>query len=119
MKEKVKIDGCEAERYHYLIANLPFFFFMIPGPESGPQKNIGILSCPLGCDKIKGSKKANHRGGMARADHETDIRLDFYLRELNGVPTKIKGFDPPIQKDHRCSPRFIDRTVPHEKELDL
>jgi len=35
------------------------------------------------------------------------------------VPTKKKGFEPPVLQDHRCSPRFIDRTVPHEKELDL
>ena len=53
VKEKVKIDGCEAERSHYLIAKQPSFFFAAPGPESGPQKNIGTLSCPMGCDKIK------------------------------------------------------------------
>ncbi len=72
----------------------------------------------MGCDKIKGSKRANHCGLMTRADHKA-IRLDFRLRECNGVPTKLQGFEPPKARDHRCSPRFNDRTVPHEKELDL
>jgi hypothetical protein len=31
----------------------------------------------MGCDKIKGSKRASHRGLMTRADLEKDIRLDF------------------------------------------
>jgi hypothetical protein len=70
VKEKVKIDGCEAERSHYLITKQTFFFFATPGPESGPQKNIGTLSCPMGFDKIKGSKRSNHRGFMTEADHE-------------------------------------------------
>ena len=93
-------------------------FLKTPGPESGPQKNIGTLSCPMGCDKIKGSKKANHRGLMTRADHKKDIRLDFPLRECNGVPTKLQGFEPPVLQDHRCSPRFNDRAVPLGKALD-
>jgi hypothetical protein len=49
----------------------------------------------MGFDKIKGSKRASHRGLMTRADLEKDIRLDFRLRECNGVPTKKKGFEPP------------------------
>ena len=44
--------------------------FATPGPESGPQKNIGTLLCPKGCYKIKGSKRANHSGLMTRADHK-------------------------------------------------
>ena len=84
MKEKVKIDGCEAEQ--------PSFFFAAPGPESGPQKNIGTLSCPMGCDKIKGSKRANHCGLMTRADHKKGHPPGFCLRECNGVPTKLQGF---------------------------
>ena len=67
-----KDKSCRAKRrgFHYLVAKQPFFFFAAPGPESGPQKNIGSLSCPMGCDKIKGSKRANHRGLMTRADHK-------------------------------------------------
>jgi hypothetical protein len=111
VKEKIKIDGREAEQ--------PSFFFAAPGPKSGPQKNIGTLSCPMGFDKIKGSKRANHGGLMTRADLEKGHPPGFCLRECNGVPTKLQGFEPPIPKDHRCSPRFIDRTVLYEKELDL
>jgi hypothetical protein len=56
---------------------------------------------------------------MTRADLEKGHPPGFCLRECNGVPSKIKGFEPPVSKDHRCSPRFNDRTVPREKEPDL
>jgi hypothetical protein len=46
------------------------FFFVTPGPIIGPQKNIGTLSCPMGCYKTQGSKSASHRGLTTRADHE-------------------------------------------------
>jgi hypothetical protein len=92
VKEKVKIDRYQAERAHYLIAKQPFFFFTTPGPESGPQKNIGTLSCPMGCDKIKGSKRASHRGLITRADHKKGHPPGLCLRECNGVPTKLQGF---------------------------
>ena len=36
------------------------------------------------------------------------IRLDFCLRECNGVPTKLWGFQPPLSRDHRCSPNYWD-----------
>jgi len=89
---KIKLAVAKRRDLHYLGAKQPSFFFTTPGPESGPQKNIGTLSCPMGCDKIKGSNRANHRGLMTRADHKKDIRLDFRLRECNGVPTKLQGF---------------------------
>ena len=119
-RKKGKSGSCIAERFSLSRSEATFHIFLTtPGPESGPQKNIGTLSCPMGCDKIKGSKWANHCGLMTRADLEKDIRLDFPLRECNGVPTKLQGFEPPVSKDHRCSPGFIDRTVLYEKELDL
>jgi len=96
---RIKVSGrkdksCRAKRrdFHYLVAKQPFFFFTTPGPLSGPQKNIGTLSCPMGCDKIKGSKRANHCGLMTRADHKKGHPPGFCLRECNGVPTKKKGF---------------------------
>ena len=117
---KNRIGGCVAERPSLSRSEATFLIFLTtPGPLSGPQKNIGTLSCPMGCDKIKGSKRANHCGLMTRADHKKGHPPGFCLRECNGVPTKLQGFEPPVSKDHRCSPRFIDRTVPHEKELDL
>ena len=119
MKEKLKSDGCVAERSSLFRSGATFLFLATPGPLYGPQKNIGTLSCPMGCDKIKGSKRANHSGLMTRADHKKGYPPGFCLRECNGVPTKLQGFEPLISKDHRCSPRFNDRTVPHEKALDL
>ena len=59
-----------------------------PGPKNGPQKIIGTLSCPMGCDKIQGSLRANHSGLMTRADHEKGHPPGFNIRECNGVPTK-------------------------------
>jgi len=96
VKEKVKIDGCEAERFSSSRSEATVFIFLTtPGPLSGPQKNIGTLSCPMGCGKIKGSKRANHRGLMTRADHKKGHPPGFCLRECNGVPTKLQGFEPP------------------------
>ena len=93
-------------------------FLTTPGPENGPQKNIGTLSCPMGCDKIQGSKRANNREFMTRADLEKGHRLDFYFRGCNGVPTKLQGFEPQLPMDHRCRPKLNDRTVPLGKEPD-
>jgi hypothetical protein len=77
---------------HYLIAKQPFSFFAAPGPKSGPQKNIGTLSCPMGCDKIKGSKWANHRGLMTRADHKKGHPPGFSFKGVQRRANQEKGF---------------------------
>ena len=83
-----------------LPSNHPFFF-MTPGPRIGPQKNIGTLLCPMGCYKKQGLKNASHRGLTTRADREKRHPPGFLLRECNGVPTKLWGFQPP---EHTGSP---------------
>ena len=72
VKEKVKIDGCEAERSHYLIAKQPSFFFAAPGPESGPQKNIGT---PPEADKLVMS---NSDRGWCRKCLKINIQYKSY-----------------------------------------
>ena len=44
-----------------------------PWSISGPQKNIGTLSCPKGCNKTSGSLRANHSGCMTGADQEKEL----------------------------------------------
>ena len=90
---KNRIGGCITKRPSLSRSEATFLIFLTtPGPLSGPQKNIGTLSCPMGCDKIKGSKRANHCGLMTRADHKKGHPAGFCLRECNGVPTKLQGF---------------------------
>jgi len=78
--------------FHYLVAKQPFFFFAAPGPKSGPQKNIGTLSCPMGCDKIKGSKRANHCGLMTRADLEKGHPPGLLFKGVQRRANQDKGF---------------------------
>jgi len=60
----------------------------------------------MGCYKIQGSKSTSHRGLITRADLKKGYPPGFYFRECNGVPTKLRGFQPPISRDHRCSPNY-------------
>ena len=92
------------EKFKWRLRSNHPFFFMTPGPKIGPQKNIGTLLCPMGSYKTQGLKNASHRGLTTRADHEKRHPPGFFLRECNGVPTKLWGFEPPISWDHRCSP---------------
>jgi hypothetical protein len=65
---KNRIGGCVAKRPSLSRSEATLLIFLTtPGPLSGPQKNIGTLSCPMGYDKIKGSKRANHCRLMTRA----------------------------------------------------
>jgi len=79
---------------------------MTPGPVIGPQKNIGTLLCPMGCYKTQGLKTPAIEGSQQGQITKKGIRLDFLLRECNGVPTKLWGFQPPTSRDHRCSPNY-------------
>ncbi|MGD8981952.1 MAG: hypothetical protein PVF42_10210, partial [Desulfobacterales bacterium] len=67
-------------------------FLKAPGPESGPQKNIGTLSCPMGCDKIKGSKGVNHFGLMTRADHIKRHPPGLLFKGVQRCANQDKGF---------------------------
>jgi hypothetical protein len=68
-RKKGKSGSCVAERFSLSRSEATFHIFLTtPGPEIGPQKNIGTLSCPMGCDKIQGSKRASNREFMTRAD---------------------------------------------------
>ena len=70
-RKKGKSGSCVAERFSLSRSEATFHIFLTtPGPEIGPQKNIGTLSCPMGCDKIQGSKRASNREFMTRADLE-------------------------------------------------
>ena len=69
--KKIKGGRCVAQRFSLSRSEATFHIFLTtPGPKSGPQKNIGTLSCPMGCDKIQGSKRASNREFMTRADLE-------------------------------------------------
>jgi hypothetical protein len=47
------------------------------------------------------------------------IRLDFYLRESNGVPTKLWGFPPPLSVGSPLQSQPNEIVVPHGKEPEL
>ena len=90
---KNRIGGCVAERPSLSRSEATFLVFLTtPGPESGPQKNIGTLSCPMGCDKIKGSKRANHCGLMTRADHKKGHPPGFLFKGVQRRANQEKGF---------------------------
>ena len=91
--KKNKIGGCVAERPSLSRSEATLLIFLTtPGPVSGPQKNIGTLSCPMGCDKIKGSKRANHSGLMTRADHEKGDPPGFLFKGVQRCANQDKGF---------------------------
>jgi hypothetical protein len=89
-----KDKSCRAKRRDLLCLGVkqPSFFFTTPGPLSGPQKNIGTLSCPMGCDKIKGSKRANHCGFMTRADHKKGHPPGFSFKGVQRRANQATGF---------------------------
>ena len=90
---KYKVAGCVAERPLLSRSEAALLIFLsTPGPESGPQKNIGTLSCPMGCDKIKGSKRANHFGLMTRADHKKGHPPGFSFKGVQRRANQDKGF---------------------------
>jgi len=90
---KNRIGGCVAERPSLSRSEATFLVFLTtPGPESGPQKNIGTLSCPMGCDKIKGSKRANHCGLMTRADHKKGHPPGFLFKGVQRRANQDTGF---------------------------
>jgi hypothetical protein len=83
MKEKSK--STVAQR-----SNHPFFF-ITPGPTIGPQKNIGTLSCPMGCYKTQGSKSASHRGLTTRADRKKRHPPGFLLKGVQRCANQAMG----------------------------
>ncbi len=90
---KNKIGGFVAKRPSLSRSEATFLIFLTtPGPLSGPQKNIGTLSCPMGFDKIKGSKRANHSGLMTRADLEKGHPPGFSFKGVQRRAKQDKGF---------------------------
>ncbi len=89
---KIKLAVAERRDLFCLGVKQPSFFFTTPGPLSGPQKNIGTLSCPMGYDKIKGSKWANHRGLMTRADHKKGYPPGFSFKGVQRRANQATGF---------------------------
>ena len=92
-RKKGKSGSCVAERFSLSRSEATFHIFLTtPGPQSGPQKNIGTLSCPMGCDKIQGSKRASNRELMTRADLEKGRPPRFLFWELQRRANQATGF---------------------------
>jgi len=103
MKEKIKST----------VAEQPSFFLYDPWsknwtPEKHRYPSRGGQACYVQwvVTKYRAQKTPAIEGSQQGQIMKKGIRLDFLLRECNGVPTKLWGFQPPISRDHRCSPNY-------------
>ena len=75
-----------------------------PWSISGPQKNIGTLSCPKGCNKISGSLRPTIAGAWQRQIKKKNFKPDLILGNAAMCQPRRMVVNHHSPRDHRCIP---------------